>query len=315
MMGPADEGHLGRLRLPVATGFVGPAFVLYGAMVLLPCLGSFAWAFTRWDGIGPRAWVGGLNFEWLLLENDGFWTALANNLFLMVVPACFVVPLALLFAALIHRGVWGASMFRVVFLFPNILGGIAATLLWLNAYDPHSGLVNATLVKLGGLLAALRAPAAWAAWCRSFDGYAWLAPAHLYQALIPIYLWMACGFNLILYLAAMEGIDPQLYEAAALDGAPAWRQFFFITLPMIREVLAVSAVFLIIGGLNAFELIWLLTSQDPATGTHVLGTLMVSAMFKEFAIGRAAAIAVVMFVLVFLGSATVLRILRREAAE
>ena len=69
---------------------------------------------------------------------------------------------------------------------------------------------------------------------------------------------MACGFNLILYLAAMEGIDPQLYEAAELDGAPRWRQFFAITLPLIGEVIAISVVFLVIGGLNAFELIWLL---------------------------------------------------------
>jgi ABC-type sugar transport system permease subunit len=64
---------------------------------------------------------------------------------------------------------------------------------------------------------------------------------HLYAALIPIYIWMACGFNLILYLAAMEGIDPQLYEAAEIDGAPGWMQFFTITLPLIREVVAISA--------------------------------------------------------------------------
>ncbi|MFA5058275.1 MAG: extracellular solute-binding protein, partial [Opitutaceae bacterium] len=311
----AGQAHFGRLRAPVALGFIGPALLLYGGIVLVPCLGAFAWAFTRWDGIGPRTWVGLFNFKSLLLESDVFWAALGHNLYLMFVPAACVVPLALLFAGLIHRGVWGAGVFRVVFLFPNILGGIAATLLWLNAYDPHRGLVNAGLVKLGGLLDILGAPAGWVAWFASFDGYAWLAPAHLYGALIPIYLWMACGFNLVLYLAAMEGVDPQLYEAAELDGAPAWRQFVFITLPMIWEVLAISAVFLVIGGLNTFELIWLLTSQDPSTSTHVLGTLMVTALFKDFAIGRATAVAVVMFLLVFLGSATVLRAMRREVIE
>ncbi|HXA14369.1 MAG TPA: sugar ABC transporter permease, partial [Opitutaceae bacterium] len=145
--------------------------------------------------------------------------------------------------------------------------------------------------------------------------FPWLAQEHLYTALIPIYNWLSCGFNLILYLAAMEGIDPQLYEAAELDGAPVWRQFFTITLPLIWEMLAISAVFIVIGGLNAFEMIWLLTSQDPAAGVHTLGTLLVATMFKDFAIGRATAIAVVMFALVFAASAAILRLLKREAVE
>src|SRR5690606_18963282 len=106
-------------------------------------------------------------------------------------------------------------------LFPNLLGGIAATLLWLNAYQPNGGLVNAALSAAGRVLGS--------EWLQGFDGYPWLAPGNLYPALVPIYVWMACGFNLILYLAAMEGIDHQLYEAAEIDGAPRWRQFFSIT--------------------------------------------------------------------------------------
>jgi raffinose/stachyose/melibiose transport system permease protein len=302
-----EDSYLGRLRAPVALGFVGPAFLLYGALVLLPGLVSFAWAFTRWDGIGPRTWAGLFNFKWLLFESDAFWFALKNNLYLVVVPTLVVVPVSLLLATLIHRGVWGARAFRVVLLFPNLLGGIAATLLWMSAYEPHGGLVNAGLVGLGRALHC--------DWLRSFADFPWLAQEHLYTALIPIYIWLSCGFNLILYLAAMEGIDPQLYEAAELDGAPAWRQFFMITLPLIWEIIAISAVFIVIGGLNAFEMIWLLTSQDPAAGVNTLGTLLVATMFKDFAIGRATAIAVVMFALVFAASATVLRLLKRETVE
>jgi raffinose/stachyose/melibiose transport system permease protein len=144
-------------------------------------------------------------------------------------------------------------------------------------------------------------------WLQSFRGYAWLAQANLYHALIPIYLWMACGFNLVLYLAAMQGINPELYEAAELEGASAVRQFFTITVPLIWDVLATSAVFIVIAGLNTFEMIWLLTSQDPASGSHVLSTLMVSTMFKDFQVGRATAIAILMFLLVLIGSLGVLR--------
>ncbi len=300
--GAANAGaeFLGPLRGSFALGFVGPAFALYAALVLLPGVAALAGAFTRWDGLGEGGWAGLFNFKWLLLESDTFWHALGNNLWLMLVPALLVVPVALLFAALIHRGVWGADIFRAVLLFPNLLGGIAATLLWMNAYTPHGGLVNATLIKLG---------------LGGFADFAWLAPDHLYLALIPIYLWMACGFNLVLYLAAMQGVPAELYEAAELDGMPAWRQFFSITLPLIREVIVVSAVFLLIGGLNAFELVWLLTSQNPTTATHTLGTMMVTAMFQEMQMGRATAIAAVMFGLVLLGSAAVMRACRREPVE
>lgn len=302
-----QDGAFARLRAPMAVGFVGPAFFLYLGLVLAPGGAALLWAFTRWDGLNPRQWSGLYNFKWLLFESDVFWSALANNAFLMIVPALVVVPLALGLAALIHRGVRGAHFFRAVFLFPNLLGGVAATLLWLGAYEPHGGLINASLVALGRISGS--------DWLQSFDGYPWLAQSHLYWALVPIYLWMACGFNLILYLAAMEGIDAQLYEAAELDGASRLRQFFLITVPMIWEVLVISAVFLVIGGLNAFEMIWLLTSQDPTTTAHTLGTLLVATMFKEFAIGRATAIAVVLFVLVLAASAVVMRGLKREAVE
>jgi ABC-type sugar transport system permease subunit len=126
---------------------------------------------------------------------------------------------------------------------------------------------------------------------------------------------MACGFNLILYLAAMEGIDPQLYEAAEIDGASVRMQFFTITLPLIREIVAISVVFLVIGGLNAFEMVWLLTSQDPSASMQTLGTLLVTTMFKDFDVGRAAALAVILFSLVLVGSAAVLRGLRSDPVE
>jgi ABC-type sugar transport system permease subunit len=198
-------------------------------------------------------------------------------------------------------------MFRAVLLFPNLLGGIAAALLWMSAYEPHGGLANAGLAAVGEWLGS--------DWLKSFAGYPWLAPRNLYWSLVPIYVWMACGFNLVLYLAAMEGINPELYEAAELEGASRTRQFFTITIPLIWEVIVVSAVFIVIAGLNAFEMVWLLTQQDPDTSTHTLGTMMVTSMFKEFQIGRATAIAVMLFVLVLAGSALLMRGLKREAVE
>jgi len=294
--------------------FVGPAIFLYMIFILKPSIESFGWAFTNWDGITDRKYVGLLHFKRLLFESDVFWTALRNNLFIMFVPALFVVPISLFFATLISRGVWGANVFRVCFLFPNILGAIAVTLIWFNAYNPQGGLINGAIVGLGGLFNAVGLT--WIGrWLNGFEHFAWLSEDHLYWALIPMTIWGACGFNMILYLAAMESVDESLYEAANIDGASPVQQFFTITLPMIWDVLIISAVFMVIGGLKAFESIWLLTSQQPTTSLHVIGTLMVSTMFNDFRIGEATAIAVVMFLLVFFGTIATMRLMKRESVH
>ncbi|MBP7141022.1 MAG: extracellular solute-binding protein [Opitutaceae bacterium] len=297
----------GPLRARTAGVFLVPSFLIYAALVLVPGAVAAMWAFTRWDGMGQREWIGLLNFRWLIFESDTFWMALRNNLFLMAVPAAIVLPISLALAYLLHRRVPGAGFFRSVFLFPNLLGGIAATLLWMSAYEPHGGLVNAALAGLGRVLGSET--------LMGFESHPWLAPRNLYWSLVPIYVWMACGFNLVLFLAAMEGIDASLYEAAELDGASRLQQFLGITLPLIWQTVVVALVFLVIAGLNAFEMIWLLTSQDPDSRSHTLGTLMVSSMFKEFQVGRATAIAVVLLVLVLAGSALLMRLLRREQPD
>jgi len=100
-----------------------------------------------------------------------------------------------------------------------------------------------------------------------------------------------------------------------MDGATTWQQFVHITIPMIWEILIISTVFMVIGGLKAFEVIWLLTSQQPTSNTHVIGTWMVTTMFQDFKVGQATAIAVVLFILVFFGTLATMRVMKREAVQ
>jgi raffinose/stachyose/melibiose transport system permease protein len=295
--------QLQRLRLGNILLFLGPSILIYSAFVIIPSLRSFSWSLHEWNGLTPMASMplkGLLNFKRLLLESDALWIALKNNLWLMIVVPGFVIPLALFLSACLSRGVWGSNLFRVVFFFPNLIGGVAATLLWVHLYNPQGGVVNAALSGIG---------------LHHFEGFAWLEARHLYWALIPISIWGACGFNMVLYLAAMQSVPEDLYESATLEGASQWRQFWTITLPLIWEMVAISAVFMIIGGMKAFDVIWLLTNQQPTTDNHVVGTLMVQSMFSEFKVGEATAIAVLLFLMVFIGSAAMLRIMRRESVE
>jgi ABC-type sugar transport system permease subunit len=300
------------LGWPSVLIFVGPAALLYTMFVVIPSARSFWWSTQRWDGLTDMTYVGLQHFKRLLFESDPFWIAL-NNLFIMLVIPLFVIPLSLFLAACISRGLKGSTVFRIVFFFPNILGAVAATLLWMHLYEPNGGPVNRVLIALTHAFHLV--PLLKLVGIQSFEGFAWLSQEHLYWALVPMSIWGACGFNMLLYLAAMEGIPHDLYEAAEIDGASAWRQFWTITLPLIWDVLSISIVFMIIGGMKAFETIWLLTNQRPTTETHVIGTRMVQAMFTEFNVGEATAIAVLLFLMVFFGTAATLRLMRRETVE
>jgi raffinose/stachyose/melibiose transport system permease protein len=125
-------------------------------------------------------------------------------------------------------------------------------------------------------------------------------------------IWGACGFNMVLFLAAMQGVPEDLYEAADLYGANAWQKFRHITLPMIWPTVVAALLFMLIGGMKAFEAIWLLTSQAPTTENHVVGTLMVRSMFVEQRIGQAAAIACLLFATVLVCSLLADRLLTRD---
>ncbi len=282
--------------------------------MIIPSAKSFLWSLNEWDGLTDMRFTGLLNFQRLLFESDGFWIALNNNLFIMFVIPMFVIPISLFLAACISREIWGSRFFRIAFFFPNILGAVAATLLWMHLYNPQGGPINAALVGLGQILTAAGLASA-GGWLEAMEGFAWLSQSNLYWALIPMSIWGACGFNMILFLAAMESIPQSLYEAADIDGASTWRQFWTITLPLIWEVLSISIVFMVIGGMKGFETIWLMTNQSPTTQVHVIGTLMVQDMFTEFKIGEATAIAVLLFIMVFFGTAATLRAMRRETVE
>ncbi len=286
-------GHHGR-----NLSFLGPALFVYTVFFVLPSLVAFLVSLTRWDGLGTPRWVGVANFSRLLLESDAFWVALQNNLYLMVVIPAIVLPLSLLLATALYHGVWGQRFFRIAFFFPNLLG-VAGILLWQQLYNPQGGPINAILTALG---------------MASFEGFAWLSPDHLYTALVPMGIWGACGFNMVLFLAAMQSISPDLFEVADLYGASAWEKFRYVTLPMIWETLIAATIFMLIGGMKAFEAIWLLTNQSPNTETHVVGTLMIRSMFVEQRIGQAAAIACLLFATVLVGSLFVHRFSGGEEA-
>ena len=180
-------------RLFIAT-FIGPPLLLYAVFVLLPAVNAFRYSLTRWDGLGEPAWVGLGNFGAILASGSEFLPAIRHNLFLTFVPGVITLSLALFFAYTIHQRVAGARLFRVAFFFPNVISGVAVALLWILIYSTTDvGMLNNLLKAMG-----------------RHEPIAFTESGNLLWAIVPMSVWSATGFFMILFLAAMENIPETL---------------------------------------------------------------------------------------------------------
>lgn len=300
------ERHIRRfLALALA-----PAFMMFAVFVAAPAVRALVYSLEKWDGLGEQRWIGLENIR-ALFHDPLFYAALRHNAILMVLGGSITIALALLFANLLHRGIRGGGVFRVAFFFPNVVAAVAIAVLWLMMYSTNEfGVVNAFLGWLQGRLDGVNI-----AFMKGELPYAFTESRHLIYALVPMLVWTATGFYMVLFLAAMEGIPQELYEAATIDGASGPQQFWHVTFPLIREVLVVGLIFFIISSAKFFDAVWVMENQYPTADSHVLATLLYQKVFSEYNVGYAAAVAVVLFVLVFMATLVALRLQRKEALE
>jgi raffinose/stachyose/melibiose transport system permease protein len=291
--------------------FLAPAFLLFTAFVFLPAVRALLYSFQKWDGLGEPRWVGLANFSRLLRDDTIFLTALGHNLMLFSIAGGLTIALALFFASVLSQRVHGAGLFRIVFFFPNVIAMVAIALLWILLYSTTDfGVFNAMLVQMRDAAVAAGLP---------FPGvelpYPFLQSKHLMFSIIPMIVWSATGFYMVLFLAAMGGIPQSYYEAARLEGATSRQQFFHITLPLMREILVVAVVFMIISMMKYFDPVWVIENEIPTRESHVLATLLYQKVFTEFDMGYASAVAVLLFLIVLGASAVSLAWSRKERIE
>lgn len=291
--------------------FLAPALVLFTVFGALPALRVLVYSLQKWDGLTTPQWAGLDNFRKLFGESDLFTLALWHNLVLLAGAGSITLFLALVFAAMLHRRIRGAALFRVAFFFPNVIASVAVALLWILLYSTTGfGVVNAFLGAFQHAAHGLGLP-----WPSLDLPFPFFDAKNVIFSVIPMIVWTSTGFYMVLFLAAMQGIPEDYYEAAELDGASPVAQFFNITLPMIREVITVGVVFLVISILKFFDPIWVIENQRPGKDTHVLSTLLYQKTFSEYHVGEGAAVAVLQFALVFCATLVSLRLARRERLE
>jgi sn-glycerol 3-phosphate transport system permease protein len=263
--------------------FVAPNIVLLGVFAYWPVLYNGYLSLTSWDLLSPdKPFVGLANYA-DMLSDPAFLAVIARTVVFSVVIVVISMAIGLAIAMLLNQALRGRAVVRTFAFAPHILSGAAIGTIWLFIFDPKYGLLKALIEPLG-----LTSPA----W---MTDSAWALPG-----LILVYLWKNIGFIAVVYLAGLQGLPADLYEAAKIDRAGPWTAFRLITLPLLSPVTFFVAVTTVIGTFQAFDVIAIMTSGGPGDATTTLSWYIYTQAFQAFDAGHAGAGAIVMFVLLLL---------------
>ncbi|NEB78548.1 sugar ABC transporter permease [Streptomyces sp. SID14478] len=275
--------------------FALPFLVLFALFMLWP-LGQGLWMSLTDRALSAHApsFVGVDNFTEAFRDAE-MWRALGHTAFFTAISTVPLVVVALGMALLVHTGLPGQWVWRLAFFAPYLLPVGVVGLLWLWLYQPDLGLYNHLLDKLG------------------LTQLAWLSDESVAMWAVALTtLWWTVGFNFLLYLAALQSIPDHLYEAAAIDGAGAWRRMWSITLPQLHRITLVITVLQVLASLKVFDQVYLLTKGGPNNSTRPVVEYVYDVGFTGYRLGYASAISYIFFALVLLASAAQFAALRRR---
>lgn len=263
--------------------FIGPMFIGTSILVIFPIIASLALSFTDWNfvtGFESAKFIGFDNFK-KLLTDELFRKSLINNfLLLLAVPIMLIISLGL--GVIINKYIYLKDLFKVIYFMPFISSIVAVAVVFQVLFHPTKGPINQMLMAIG-----IENPPGWIA------DITFSLPS-----VMLIMIWTGIGFNLIIYLAGLQNIPPELYEAAEMDGASAWYQFTKITIPLVSPTTFLLLITGIISSFKVFDLIIVLTEGGPANSTLTPVVYLYQQAFLELKTGFASSISLVMFILI-----------------
>ncbi len=285
-MARAEKYSLGRQNVRFALLIVAPSFIIASVVLYYPIFHSALMAFQNvFFGSGRFAWVGLDNIR-EVLNNGLFLRTMIWTIVYGIASTVLLFIGGMYFAMLLNRPVPGRGLIRGLLLMPWAIPVFVNAFLWLWLLNVQYGLINYILLSLGIIKEAVH-----------WTGGSTVARVSVLAA----YLWRVFPFNMVVYLAAFQTIDPMYYEVAEIDGAGRIRQFFHVTLPMLRNILVFTALLNFIWSFQEFTTIWIITRGGPASATNTLMTMVYTLAFMERKFGEAAAIGLlwVAFLIVF----------------
>lgn len=266
-----------------AYSFILPNFIGFFIFTLIPVVISLVLSFMEWDTANPIKFVGLKNFA-RLFHDETFKISIFNTIYYTVVTVPLTLLCALALALLLNKGLKCIKVFRAMFFFPYITSLVAVAVVWNMLFHPTMGPINEFLKSIG-----IHNPPGWTA------STEWALPAVIITS-----VWRFMGYYMILFLAGLQGIPGELYEAATMDGANAWQKFKSITLPMLTPTTFFVTIMLTINSFKVFDLILVMTNGGPGRSTNVLVYQIYNEAFLNLKFGYSSAIAMVLFALVLI---------------
>jgi multiple sugar transport system permease protein len=283
-----------------AIGFLAPFVVIYTVFIVGPAIYMLVMSFFSGSLVKPGLgkFVGFGNFSEALGSND-FWQSLWHTLLFTILTTPPLIILAFVFALLAERAVRMRGFFRLAFFTPFILPSVVAALIWVWIYTPAVGLLPDFLTRIGiSTPPNFLGDPSWAMWSVAFMA-----------------VWWTLGFNFVLYLAGLQEIPKQLYEAAAIDGAGPWQQIRHITVPMLGRTTTLVAVLQVIASLKVFDQIYIMTSGGPNFSTRPSVMYIYDVGFTSYRTGYAASVSTLLFIVTLIVSVIWFTIVSRQQKD
>lgn len=261
--------------------FIMPMLLGVSLFTVMPIVASLLLSFTEWNflfGFKKIQFIGFDNFS-RLFSDPVFWQSFVNNLiFILIVPITMAISLCL--AIILNKGVYFKDFFKVIYFMPYISSIVAVAMVWQVLFHPSYGPINSFLQAIG-----------------IDNPPSWLADVHFaLPSVMIIMIWTSIGFNLIIYIAGLQSIPKDLYEAAEIDGANTWKKFRYVTFPMLSPTTFFLLITGVISSFKVFDVIKVLTEGGPAGSTSVVVYYLYDTAFVNLDMGYASAMALVLFV-------------------
>jgi len=261
--------------------FVAPALLVFLFFVVWPIIKAVQFSVYRWKGYGPLVDFVGLKNYASVLQNDVFTGAFTHNIIIVVLSILIQLPLGLAIALLLNRKMWGQGVLRTIIFVPYVLAEVIAGVVWFQLLQPQYGVIDTILSAVG-----ISGPE---------EGWLGTPDVALYTV-IAVLTWKYLGLAVILFLAGLQGVPEELYEAAQIDGATWWQVQRKITIPLLGPTVRTWAFLSMIGSLQLFDMVWILTGGGPANATTTMATFLVNEGTKRSNYGIASAASVILFV-------------------
>lgn len=257
---------------------LSPMILIFGIFLFYPAVNGFLISFTKWDGVNPQKFIWGRNYIKLLSDGD-FWKSFSRTLIFTAISVPGIYAAALGLALLLTGRIKGSNIFRAIFYWPTMISSIIVGLSWRFLLGEDFGVINYLLTVMG------KSPIKWLT-----------NPVAAMAVVIFVTVWSMAGYYMVMFVAGIKAIPGEYYEAAQIDGAAFWKQFRYITFPLLRSTSLLVVVLSMVTVIKTYPLVYALTKGGPAGATKFMVQMIQETGFEKSQMGYACAMAMMLFV-------------------